>query len=84
MLSGSSQAKRLRDDSESKARETLKLAEIVSKNGGNLLSDNLETNSFMSAGLLSSGVLNNNNKDTTKQNELKVSYQSLTLKPMTS
>jgi hypothetical protein len=58
-MSGSSVArKQRRDDSETKNAD-MKPVDMLSKNGGNLLSDQLETGSFDSTGVISAGLLNN-------------------------
>jgi len=64
-MSGSSVARKQRrdnnnnnDDSETKNAD-IKPVDMLSKNGGNLLSDQLETGSFDSNGVISTGLLNN-------------------------
>jgi len=49
ILSGYSNVPRVNQDGEPKASDSLKQAEVVSKNEGNILSENLDTNSFISA-----------------------------------
>ena len=61
-FSGTSRTRQLRDDNEaamaSNADDLMKRVDTSSKCGGNLLSEQMETNSFTSAGFISQGQLN--------------------------
>lgn len=70
VLSGSSIAKRRRDDSENQNAD-MKQVDLLSKNGGNLLSEQLETGSLSSAGIVSTAALVNN-----KDNGQETSHKS--------
>ncbi len=72
VLSGSSVARRRRDDSENQNAD-MKQVDLLSKNGGNLLSEQLETGSLSSTGIVSTAAIVNN-KD----------HQSQQLQPLSS